>query len=100
MGLQFTQNEATADKRRFTIECLLLDGRSPATGLSFSGSDIKFSKLLTESDFITDGGTVTEIADGFYFVEMVAGHVDTKGQIGARLNKSGVLPDYFEHQVI
>lgn len=98
MALTIAQNEATAAKRRFFFEAKGLDGISRLTGLTFSGSDLQYSKGYgTEANF---AGTVTERADGFYIYEPTVGEVDTKGPIALRSNRSDIYPFNREHQVV
>lgn len=89
--LQFKQSETTSALRRAPFYAVdATDGKTPETGVTFSGAEIKVSKNGgAESNF---AGSTTELAGGLYYYEFTEGELDTAGFITARFNKSGVAP--------
>ncbi len=89
--MQFQQSEGTATLRRFYFAIALTDGSAPATGQTFSGSDLQIIKGGGTS-FSNFAGTATEIAgsDGLYVYEFTATELDTLGAIAFKVEKTGV----------
>lgn len=87
---QIVLNESTAARRRIPLpQCVSdADGVTPITGLSFAAADIKVSENGAAE--ANSGGSVVEIASGYYYYEATTGEVDTRGFLQVRLNKSGV----------
>lgn len=97
--MQITLNEAMAAERTIVFQCLSdIDGVSPVTGLTFgTATDLKVAKAAVEANF---GGTVTEIAAGFYKYLLSSGEVNTAGIGWLRLNISGVRPELYPYQIV
>jgi hypothetical protein len=87
--LLLEQNEATAARRRWFFACVDdTDGKTPETGLSFSGAELQISK--NGAAFASFGGSATELSDGLYYYEATAAELDTLGLLVFKVEKSGV----------
>lgn len=96
--LFLVHNEATAALRKVPLYLVNdIDGKTPMTGLSFSGSEILISKNGgAESNF---AGSVSEVGGGLYTYSFAAGELDTLGYITARVVKTAVRVFVATHQI-
>jgi hypothetical protein len=87
--IQLKKSQATAARRRIPFYFVDdTDGKTPETGLTFSGSDLKVCKNGgAEADF---AGSMSEIGNGLYYYEATAGELDTVGFMVVRSAKAGV----------
>lgn len=85
----FQQSEGTGAQRRWFFACVDdTDGKTPETGLTFSGAELQISK--NGAAFGNFAGTATELTDGMYYYEATSGELDTLGAVGFKVEKSGV----------
>lgn len=85
-------SEATAGRRKVNFFATdSVDGVSPKTGLSFSGSDLQVRKCGGSYANAANSGTVADRGDGEYELELSSGEVDTFGIVSLKLEKSGVV---------
>lgn len=96
--LILVQNESSATLRRVPFYMVNdIDGKTPVTGLTFSGSEIQVSKNgNAEANFT---GSVIEVGNGLYTYVLAAGEVDTLGYITIRFEKATVRVFIATHQV-
>lgn len=87
MSLIFTQSEDTAAQRRFPVYLVQeSDGITPATGED--GGQPQISK--NGGAFANTSATLTEVSDGFYYVELTASELDTLGMVTIRYKATDV----------
>lgn len=87
--MQIQQSEATAAQRRIPFALVDdADGKTPETGITFSGAEIQLSK--NGGAFGSFAGSVTELSDGAYYYEATQGEVDTVGFLLIKIEKTGV----------
>lgn len=92
-------SEATAARRRIPIALVDdADGKTPETGITISGTELKISKNGgAEANF---AGTLTELAGGDYYYEAALAETDTVGYLTGRLVKTGVRTFRFAVQIV
>jgi len=74
--MEMIQSESTAARRRVPIHLVdATDGITPETGES--GGQPQFSK--NGAAFGNTSATLTAVSNGFYYVELTAGELDTLG---------------------
>src|SRR5689334_3532194 len=89
MSILFQQSEGTSAQRRWFFACVDdTDGKTPETGLTFSGGELQISK--NGAAFANFAGSASELTDGLYYYEATAGELDTLGAVGFKVEKSGV----------
>ena len=89
MHVLYRKSEPTAALRRWLFACVdTTDGKTPETGLSFTGAELQLSKA--GAAFASFGGSVTELSDGLYYYEATAAELDTTGALTFKVEKTGV----------
>lgn len=87
----YEQSEATAARRTVTFVCVDdTDGKTAETGLTFSSSEVSVRKPAGSYAAVTNIGTITEIADGEYELELTATELNTLGPLHLKIEKTGV----------
>jgi hypothetical protein len=88
----YKQSEATAARRKFTFVCVDdTDGKTPETGLTFSGSEVSVRKgTATTYTALTNIGSIVEIAHGEYQGEFTAAELSDLAHMHVKVNKTGV----------
>jgi len=86
--MQIQVSEATAALRRIPVYMVdVTDGFTPETGLSGTAV-VTVDK--NGAGFGASGGTLTEIANGFYYYEATAGELDTLGALHIRVTHANI----------
>jgi hypothetical protein len=87
LSISIKQNESTASRRRVPVYLVdATDGFTPETGVT--SPSISVSK--NGGTQASGTGTWTEVGNGMYYYETVAGEVDTVGWLNVRVLKSTV----------
>jgi hypothetical protein len=93
------QSEATASHRRVLLYLVSsTDGKTPMTGLTFSGSQILISQNGAAP--VAFAGTVTEIGNGLYYYTFASTELATLGFVSLTVIYTGVLQFVKECQVV
>ena len=86
--IEIIQNQADPLLRRVAFKCYdSRDGRTPVTGLTWSGSQLREASNFVESDFT---GSVQEIMGGWYLYQFATLFLTTLGSLSVRPNRAGV----------
>lgn len=92
-----TISEPTAAQRTIYFDAIS-DAGSPQSGLTFSASDLRWSKGGAAE--ANKAGSVTEIGGGTYAYVPTVAEVDTLGLVQLRVNKSGTRARAYRAQVV
>lgn len=97
-SMVFTQSEATAAERTWLFYLSNAADGTPATGKTIAGADFRISK--NGAAFANAGGTVTEVALGWYKMVFLATDIDTVGHLACEVSgEAGVDTLHVGHQV-
>lgn len=90
------QSEGTAARRKVRIFATLSsDGVSGAGSESFSGSDLQVCKAGGSYANAANSGTVANLGDGEYELELSSGECDTLGIVSVKIKKTGLVTRVF-----
>jgi hypothetical protein len=94
----FKLSEETAAQRRFVFHLTNTADGTNATGKTLAGADLSGSK--NGAAFANLAGSVTELTNGWYYLELAAADLDTVGVLAVLITESGCDPVRAVHNVV